>query len=470
MAVRYINGGQGAFVTTDGGTTWKLLCNSSVFDPTTRGGPLVVTGDGTTIIGAFNGMWHDDGHDCGWTEDVQYDGEWISNFAVDPLDPTITYALTSSGGKQNGILRRDASGKWTDFGTKAALLLDEVRVVPHGTGRRFYVGAVNGTVAVDGGTSLANYVIRVSDDDGATWTEHAYGATDGTLAIQAVDPSNPDRIVVSIERPEDAAPPAVTTDTVRVSDDQGATFKDYLTVTEIGGVAFAPDGRVWIGDAGGSLNPDQPEGLYFASSIDKAAKKVASDYPVQCLAYQPATSTLLACQRWSVGPIDATKSTFTTSLDVRTVANFVECAGVDMAATCEDQVCSAYCGFGHFAQAPICCAYDTPTCGPVASPIPTSCPVRDAGVVDAGIDGSAGAGGAGGSEHRDGGTAVGGTHFDAGTSFGFGTGATSATKKNSDGSCAVAVVQTQSRGLAAEALSILAASFALRRRGRRRVP
>src|SRR5690349_15113780 len=47
MAVLYKNGGGGAFVTTDGGANWKLLCSSLLFDPaTTRSGALTVAGDG----------------------------------------------------------------------------------------------------------------------------------------------------------------------------------------------------------------------------------------------------------------------------------------------------------------------------------------------------------------------------------------------------------------------------------------
>src|SRR6185503_9190446 len=133
----------------------------------------------------------------------------------------------------------------------------------------------------------SNYVIRVSDDDGATWTEHVYGAAGGLLNVQAVDPTNPDRLVISIERPGDAGPLPATADSVLVSSDQGKTFEPYLTVTEIGGVAFAPDGRVWIGDAGNGLDPTQPQGLYFAKSLEEPATKLPmSNYPVQCLGFQ----------------------------------------------------------------------------------------------------------------------------------------------------------------------------------------
>src|SRR5207244_3091912 len=59
MMVRYFNGGDGALVTKDGGKSWKLLCDSLLFNPAmTHGGPLVITSGGTTIVGVFTGMWH----------------------------------------------------------------------------------------------------------------------------------------------------------------------------------------------------------------------------------------------------------------------------------------------------------------------------------------------------------------------------------------------------------------------------
>ena len=401
MAVRYVNGSDGIFVTADGGKSWKLLCDAALFDPVgTHGGPLVITGGGTMIMGVFTGMWHDDGHACGWSNEPKYEGQWVADFAVDPIDPSITYSVTSTGGdKLNGILRRDASGTWSDLGTKENLLVTDLHVVPHGGGLRFYVGTVKGQVTPPGGgTPTPNYVIRVSDDNGANWTEHVYGVANGTLHVQAIDPTNPDRLVVSIERVENGGePPGSARDSVLVSSDRGATFKEYLKVTEIGGVAFAPDGRIWIGDAGAS-DPAQPRGLWFAPSLDAPATKLPrSDYPVQCLGYQEATDTLYACQQWSFGPVDIRDGSFRSSLDVTQVASFVDCPGVDMAATCQVQLCGAYCGYGHYAQAPVCCAYSSPTCGPAAAERgTTTCPSTGGAAGTGGSGGVGGTGGAGG--------------------------------------------------------------------------
>jgi hypothetical protein len=110
---------------------------------------------------------------------------------------------------------------------------------------------------------------------------------------------------------------------------------------------------------------------------------------VQCIAYQKATSTVYVCnpRAWSFGTADGSDGTFKPLLDFREAKGFYECNGVDMATKCEPQLCIAYCGGGHYAQAPLCCAYDTPSCGPaIAESGMAHCSGSDAGpgVKDAG--------------------------------------------------------------------------------------
>jgi len=270
-----------------------------------------------------------------------------------------------------------------------------------------------------------------------------------------------------------AAPLDMTSDRVLVSDDQGKTFTNYLTVTEIGGVAFAPDGRVWIGDAGSSFDLTQPKGLWFAQSLGVPATKLSmSDYPVQCLGYQPSTDTLYACQRWTFGKVDKTDGSFTTSLNMRKVEGFVECAGVNMAAACETQLCNAWCGAAHFAEAPMCCAYGSPTCGPAIAPT-AICPIKsDGGAGDGGIDGNVmdaggrleGGSGAGGA------SAVGGTDgaagwASAGGAAGFGGFGGAVTKPaGEDGGCCSVAGRTRSSSGSAGAVALVVSALALRRR------
>jgi hypothetical protein len=469
MAVRYMNGGDGIFLTHDGGKSWSLLCDAALFDPVqTKSGPLAIAGDGTTLMGVFSGMWHDDGRGCGWSNEPKYDHEWIADFALDPLDPNILYSVTSTAGtgKVNGVVRRDASGAWSDLGVKADLLITRLHVVAHGKGRRFYMGAVKGQIApADGGTPTPNYVFRVSDDDGATWQEHVFGTTDGEVRLLGIDPTNTDRLVMAIHKPEDGpGPPGPKPDTVMVSSDQGATFTEYMKVTDIGGVAFAPDGRVWIGDTGANSDPMAPRGVWFAQSLDKPATKLPmTDYPVQCLGYQKATDTLYACQHWWFGAVDQADGSFKSELDMTQVSTFASCNGVDMAATCQMQLCGAYCGYGHFAQAPVCGAYKLPTCGPAAAEGLTS-------TTTGGSGGGASTGGAGGMGARDGGVtdAAVTVHTDAGHASGTGgTGGAGGGGAKPKGGCGVAAVGARRGETWFAILAALGVTALVRRRKRR---
>jgi len=288
--------------------------------------------------------------------------------------------------------------------------------------------------------------------------------------LQAADPTNPDRVVISIARPGDGSVPlSAQADSVLVSIDQGASFKPYVTVTEVGGVAFASDGRVWIGDQGNALDPTQPVGLYFAKSLAVTPAKLPNaNYPVQCLEYRKETDTLYACERVTFGTVDVTDGSFTTSLDVGKVARFVECQGIDMAKTCETQLCGAYCGLGHFAMAPVCCAYDTFSCGPAASPAAV-CPILpDAGeIVDGGNDGgglgSGGLDGGGFDANAPGGA---GAVAGANENGGIGGAAGRANGGAGDGGCCSVAGRTRSGAGSAGAFALATAVLALRRRRR----
>jgi len=327
----------------------------------------------------------------------------------------VVYMATSKSGAggplPNGLVRRDASGVYEPFGMQEELLITRVRVVALENGRRFYQSAIMGMIPgmIDGMlVDVPNYIIRVSDDDAETFESLPFGATGGgAFRLVATDPSNPDRIVALLDREGD-------TDDLLVSSDRGETFENYLTLSNFGAIAVAPDGRVFIGESGLSTNPNASVGLWSSTDLDTAPEKLA-DYPVQCLNYQEASDTLFVCQRWSFGIADTENGTFTETMKFTTVPEFVACDGVDMPATCEAQMCGDYCGPGHFAQAPVCEAYDQPYCGPCVAAMENGDSAEcqsggagigstpDAGGGEAGSGSSAGAPGGGGTE--DGGEA-----------------------------------------------------------------
>jgi hypothetical protein len=409
MAVRYINGGEGAFYTRDGGKSWQLLCGSGVDPMLLHVLPMNIAGDGRSMLGAefagtagadknFKTLMQDDGHGCAWQKIPQFDGRTVVTLAADPADPDAMFALVSDNDADNGILRRDAKGAWRDVGARSAESVSSFIAAKTNTGLRFY--ETRWAVAPDAPPADEDFLpwpisLRVSDDQAKTWRdERAFGSLGQFLELLAVDPSNPDRVVALLRRGE-----GMGNDVILVSSDQGASFSLYLGVTEFGGFAFAPDGRVWIGDAGNANFESLPRGLWSAKNLDQAAEKLA-DFPVGCLGYQTAGDQLFACNLDPAaevfGRVNPSSGDFTPLLRFTEAKEFVSCAGVDAAATCQTQLCGAYCGIGHYAQAPVCEAYSGPGCGPciVDNTSPSCVDTGGTASLDAGKDAGSDAGAA----------------------------------------------------------------------------
>jgi hypothetical protein len=472
MAVlRYINGGDGFFYTGDGAKNFALQCTSAIDPVLVRSGVIAIAGDGHTLMGLFDGMYEDDGTGCSWSRVDDFnqvlapDGgvaeraKWISDFAIDPTDSSITYAVSSNGnpGSLNGIYQRNKDGKWTELGSREEILIGRLQPVEVGGKLRFYESAARGMrMEGDAGLPVPNYMIRISDDMGMTWTEHIFdGAGNSTLRLQALDPTNPKRLVVTVDRND-------ADDSVFVSDDEGESFTEYLKVSQIGGIAFRPDGRIWIGDSGDSTMPMKPTGLWTAASLDEAPKQIG-DYVVQCVTYEPKSEQLFVCQHWSVGTADPEKGTFTELLKLTKAKDFLSCDGKDLAMDCKMQLCGAYCGAGHFAQAPLCAVYTDPLCGPaVAAQEGGAGGTGGTGAGSGGMSagGSGGATGSGGNgmmiDGSGGKGSAGSEAIDAGTGGG--------KKKGGGGGCSIAPIELESRAQAWSCIAI--AIGVLRRRSR----
>jgi len=412
MVVRYSNGGDGLLFSEDGGSSWKMLCVSAIDRMLRSAGTISLAGDGRLLLGAFDGLYQDQGNGCGFAMDATMEGRWITDITPHPTEPNVSFLITSTGNEaENGVVQRAADGTFTDLGEKLVMQISRLRVVSNGDQLRFYQGAVAEQVMVtlDGGTEtfLPRYVIRVSDDDAQTFREFNVGTLDARFRLQEIDPQNPDRIVAVIDREGE-------NDEVLVSSNQGETFETYFELSQFGALAFAPDGRVFIGEARTITNPGASVGLWSAESLDSEPQKIG-DYPVQCLAYQGATDTLFACQPYAFGKADPSSGSFTELFDFATVEEFVSCEGVDMPSTCEAQLCRDYCGPGHFAQAPVCEVYTTAFCGPCVVAMEsgaTSC--GSAGMPAGGAGGTSGRAAAGSSAAGSGGSA----ELDAGTTAG----------------------------------------------------
>ena len=458
--LRYANGGDGLFYSHDGGAGFGLACVSSISSTLQRSGTLALAGDGKTLMGIFSGVWQDDGQGCAWSTVDMFQDQWVTDFAADPTDDAVMYAVTGTSMKLNGVFRRAADGTWTELGSRDLLLINTLDVAAMADGkRRFYEGVLKTSPAVeDGGTPTSQYLVRVSDDEGDNWQEFPFvSSAGGQFRIAAIDPTNPDRIVAVVDHEGQD-------DSILVSDNKGETFSEYLMPAQYGGIAITPDGQVFIGDSGGMSGASSGSGLFAAASLSDAPKKIA-DYVVQCLAYEKTSKTLYACQHWLLGTVDPASGAFTTSFKFAEAMDFLSCDNVDMSATCKTQLCGAYCGPGHFAQAPLCAAYDEPECGPTAADdVSGSGGMSDsAGAGAVGGGGGAGAGGAGGA----GSATKGDSGSQAGTSASGSAGAATETPPKQDsGGCTIANFQGD-RGATSTIVALgLVLSSLLRRRRR----
>lgn len=368
IVLAYVWGGQGLLFSNDGGRSFSLRCGAAVSRSFTKSRlPLVLTLDGETLLGTFEGLVRGGSDGCGFSADVALAGLQIADFAPHPTDPKITFLATAnaSDGRATGLVRRNGDGTFSELGSsndagaaeQARVSINRLAVAERAEGGlRFYASAIT---ADDAGNYRAT--LRHSDDEGASWVSFdVAGAEDARVLLLGVDPTNPDRVAIAIQR-DDAK------DSFLVSADAGQTFAERLQIFEIGASSVALDGRLWVGDAGGEAEYSQPGGLYVFDDFSAPARKLAT-YPVRCLGYRALDGALFGCTRNEFGRIDPANGELETLTGFAQVGGFVSCAGEELAPVCKPQLCANWCGVLHYASAPLCDVYDeaNPLCGPGA--------------------------------------------------------------------------------------------------------
>jgi hypothetical protein len=142
-----------------------------------------------------------------------------------------------------------------------------------------------------------------------------------------------------------------------------------------------------------------------------------------------------------MGTADPEKGTFDELFRLTEAKDFLKCDGQDLPMECKMQLCGAYCGPGHFAQAPLCEVYTDPLCGPAVAPEATG----TGGSSGSGTGGSSGGGSGGSSAMGSGGmngtgmsTMSGGTGGNGGAGNGeLDAGTGGGKKKKSGGGCSI---------------------------------
>lgn len=356
MVLYYTYGQQGIFVSSDGGKTLKWLCSTGVDSSlSNRNFIAFASGDGSLYMGSGSGLLRGDADGCNFTALPELSSKWVRAISGDPIKPERTYIATSNGmGADNGIYMRDGSGDFVQFGTQVKKYIASLHVVKVADARRFYETAV----FTDLETNTVNYFVRVSDDDGMTWTEETYDTTqfpvmdkvDTIFEIVAVDPKNPDTVVAHLSRHMKAP------DALIISKQKGkaGTWEKIADMTELGGVTFTPDGALYYGDDDFST-----KGLFKIAALGEKPTAVQSDVRVTCLQWDDAKQRLLGCSNnYHFGSFDTQTGKLTPLLDLRCAEHAVACKDKPEI----EELCAPptieFCKIDHWVAAPLCKVYD----------------------------------------------------------------------------------------------------------------
>lgn len=355
LVVPYRYGGNGMFVSQDGGKTLRWLCSAGLGADLVNKTVVVHSGgDGSLYIGSSEGLLRGDGSGCGFEPVPELAMQYIGDIASDPIDPLRTYVVTTTAMTENGIYLKDgADAQFVAYGSRKQLFVNTLDVAMNGEARRFYETAV----ITDAATNDISYVVRMSEDEGMTWTEEVYdisqfGPEDNfaSFRVVAVDPTNPDHIVAKVHRGNNL-------DTLVYSPDQGkaGTWQLVAEPKELGGAVFGSNGALYYGDS-----DNETRGLWVVESMGAAPKLLSDGWRVNCLAFDSANDRLLGCgDNTLFGEVDTDTGEISSTLDLRCAQYFVECPGQEeMSTVCEPQAQADFCHLTHWVIAPVCDIYD----------------------------------------------------------------------------------------------------------------
>jgi hypothetical protein len=354
LVVPHRYGGGGMLVSRDGGETFGWLCSAGVApSAVNRNGRTFVGGDGAIYVGLFDGLLKGGADGCGFAPVPELDKKYVSDFSTDPIDPKRTYLVTTNAMADNYIYLDDGSGKFVQLGTPVANFIDTLDVVKNGEGRRFYETGVKTDVA----TNNVQYGVRVSDDEGMTWTDEPFDIAPfqpmdkyAEFSIVAIHPSNPDLVVGRIWRKQ-----AVDTLLYSMEKGKAGTWQVVAEPNEAEAVTFTETGALYFGDS-----DQKTKGVFVVEKLGDAPKLLTDSWRPLCLGYDQANKRLLGCGNFYLfGTVDMQSGELTPLLDLRCMERFVECPGQQAtSAVCEPQAQADFCHLSHWVLAPMCNVYD----------------------------------------------------------------------------------------------------------------
>ncbi|MBX3276175.1 MAG: hypothetical protein KF729_38335 [Sandaracinaceae bacterium] len=246
----------GLAITEDGGASWRWLCAAVAGVDATREDPaILVTPDGSILFGTYDGLARSTPDRCAFERPAALDGRFVIDLAPDASEPSVVWAIATSGGEPDEVFRSADEGRtFRRVGMPVdEILLERVRVAPSDPSRVYLSGAIP-VVAIrydggvpDGGpaTTERRGMLLRSRDGGERFEVIEVPLLDEerNVHLLAVDPTDPDRLLVRMTRriidPRE--------ERVVLSEDGGETWTTVMSARQISGGAFSAGGaRAWV--------------------------------------------------------------------------------------------------------------------------------------------------------------------------------------------------------------------------------
>jgi hypothetical protein len=226
----------GLVLSEDHGATWRWICAAVTdADPTREDPAILVAPDGSVLVGTFSGLARSTPDRCEFTPvGGNLDDVFVIDLDARRADPGVVYAVATSGVDPDVLMRSDDEGRTFSplSETFDLILLEKVRVAPSDAMRVYLSGAIPATPrqgfflrSIDGGESFIP--IEIVFEDG-----------ERNVHVLAVDPSNPDRVLVRVTRSVVDPMP----ERLLLTENGGDTFTTVLRAQQITGAAFSEDG------------------------------------------------------------------------------------------------------------------------------------------------------------------------------------------------------------------------------------